>query len=85
MFNRVNEYFIITTINLRALEEITVWIYQKLRMSYFLQIETFPNLTVYRICIRITRKPDFDKILEQQIREHLLSMHIDIFKKEESC
>ena len=79
MFNRFENYFIITTNNLSALEAITVWIYQRLQIRYFIQIEVFPNLTVYRVYISI--EEDWDDKIINELGESLALQNIKIMEE----
>lgn len=76
MFNRTDKFFVITTDNLRALEAITEWIYRMLQISYFIQIELFENMALYRIYIRIRK--DWDEKITKDITEDLAARHIEI-------
>lgn len=79
MFNRLDKYFVITTNNPMALEAITEWIYRRLQVTYFIQIELFPNMILYRIVIQM--RSDLDKKVTRQIKEDLTARHIEIMKE----
>lgn len=78
MFNRTDKMFVVTTNNLRALEAITEWIYRMLQTSYFIQIEMFPNMTLYRICIPMRK--DWDEKVTRGITKDLTARHIEIME-----
>lgn len=78
MFNRIDEIFVITTDNLAALEAITEWIYRKLQITYFIQVELFPNMTIYRICMKV--RSDWDNKISKNILEDLKLRNIEIMK-----
>ena len=62
-----------------ALEAITEWIYRRLQVTYFIQIELFPNMILYRIVIQM--RSDLDKKVTRQIKEDLTARHIEIMKE----
>lgn len=79
MFNRLDKYFIVTTNNPMALEAISQWIYRSLQTTYFIQIESFSNMTLYQIVISM--RADWDKKVTRQIKEDLIARHIEIMKE----
>lgn len=78
MFNRIDKMFVISTDNLAALEAITEWIYRKLQITYFIQVELFPNMTIYRICMKV--RSDWDNKISKNILEDLKLRNIEIMK-----
>lgn len=60
MLERVNEGLLVTVNNLKALEAVSEWIYCKLKATYLIQIEVFPNLIIYHICISLDKRYDED-------------------------
>lgn len=79
MFNRVDNLFVVTTNNLRALEAITEWIYNMLKISYFIQIELFSNMTIYRIYIPM--RTDWDEKVTRDMKNDLRAKHINIMEE----
>lgn len=79
MFSRIDNYFVITANNLMALEAVTEWIYRMLKTTYFIQIELFPNMTLYRICVPM--RSDWDKKVTKRIKDDLTLRHIELMKE----
>lgn len=79
MFSRVNEFFVITTDNLGAMEATTEWIYQMLKITYFIQIELFPNMTLYRICVPICS--DWDGKTKKKLTKYLTARNLKLMKE----
>ena len=80
MFKRIDKFLVIVTNNIMAMEVITQWIYRMIGgIPYFVEIEVFPNMTLYRICIDIDARRD--KKLEKSIIEELQSRHIELMKE----
>jgi hypothetical protein len=81
MFNRANNYFIVTTNNLKALEAVSECIYSGLKERYLIQIEQFPNnLTIYHIYIPI--REDQDKKVKKKIMDYLELKHTKLLEEE---
>lgn len=83
MFNRVDKYLVVTADNLRALEEISVWVYRELEATYFIQIELFPNCTLYRVYVLLDRLRD--RMVIKRLTNHLQSLNIQFIGQKESC
>lgn len=79
MFSRVDNLLVITTNNLMALEATTEWVYEILKTTYFIQIELFPNLTLYHICIPIGQ--DWDNKIKKKLTEDLTARHLELLKE----
>lgn len=80
MFKRVDKFLVITTNNLRALEAISYWIYRMIGgVSYFIEVEVFPNMTLYRICIAC--HTDMDKKTKRMITKDLEARHITLMEE----
>ena len=79
MFSRVDNFLVITTNNLMALEATTEWVYGILKTTYFIQIELFPNLTLYRIYIPIGQ--DWDNKIKKKLTEYLTVRHLKLLKE----
>ena len=58
MFDRVKEFLVVTTNNLKALEEVSLWICNILNANYFVRVEKFPSTTLYRFYIHVEEKLD---------------------------
>lgn len=69
MFDRVNDLFVVTVNNLGALEGVSEWIYNVWKGTYFIQIETFPNMTIYHICIPMDK--GWDKKVIKKIEKYI--------------
>lgn len=82
MFNRVDKYLVVTADNLRALEEISVWIHRELEATYFIQIELFPNCTLYKVCILLERLRD--RMVTKRLTNYLQSLNIKLFEGKET-
>lgn len=79
--NRYDEHLVITTNNIMAMEAVTQFIYRLFPgVAYFIEIETFPNLTLYRIYIKSVAI--YDKKLTKLIREDLEARHIALIEEE---
>ena len=83
MFDRVDKYLVVTTDNLRALEEISVWIHRELEATYFIQIESFPNFTLYRVCILLEHLRD--RMVTTKLTNYLQSLNIKFIDGKEFC
>ena len=81
MYGRIDKHFVITTNNLKALEAVSEWIYQKLKTTYLIQIEMFPNMTVYRIAIPI--REDWDNKVKQDVENYLECRHLKLMEETE--
>ena len=79
MFSRINDFFIVTVDNVKALEAVSEWIYSSLTNRYFIQIEQFSNMTVYHICIQM--KVDSDEKVKQKIVKHLELKNAKLLEK----
>jgi hypothetical protein len=82
MFSRIDKIFVITTSNLLVLEAVSEWIYKMLKVSYFLQIETYQQLTIYRLCVPL--RNDWDEKVKRQIIEDLKIRNLYIVETEEA-
>lgn len=65
MFDRVEGYFVIAVNNIRALEYISKMLYEEIRKNYYIQIEVFPNVTIYTLFV------DMDKSLDEKITKYI--------------
>lgn len=81
MYERIDKHFVITTNNVRALEAVSEWIYQKLKTTYLIQIEMFPNMTVYRIAIPMRK--DWDNKVKQDVENYLEYRHLKLMEEAE--
>lgn len=79
MFNRSGKFLVITTNNLRAMEATTEWIYEMLKVTYFIQIELFPNMTLYRICVSM--RSDWDKKTKKKLTKYLAGRNLELMKE----
>ena len=80
MFKRVDKFLVIVTNNIMAMEVISQWIYRMMCGSpYFIEIEVFPKMTLYRIYIDIDSR--LDKKLEKSMTEELQARHIELMKE----
>lgn len=79
MFNRSGNFLVITTNNLRAMEATTEWIYEMLKATYFIQIELFPSMTLYRICVSI--RSDWDKKTKKKLTKYLAGRNLELMKE----
>ena len=79
--NRYNKHLVIATNNIMAMEAVTQFIYRVFPgVAYFIEIETFPNMTLYRIYIKSDAK--YDRKLANLIREDLEARHITLIEEE---
>lgn len=77
MFKRNNDFFVVVTNNLEALEGVSEYIFLTLKMLYCIQIEVFSNMTLYQIIILMPEHLDCE--VEQQINEYLELKHVKLF------
>ena len=76
MFKRINDLFIVSTNNLRALEAISEFVYLRLHTTYLIQIELFRNETIYNIYIPITNYDE--RCLQKEIAHYLDMRHVKL-------
>lgn len=79
MFSRINDFFVVTVDNVKALEAVSEWIYSSLTNRYFIQIEQFSNMTAYHICIQM--RADMDKKVKQKIVKYLELKNAKLLEK----
>lgn len=79
MFNRLDKFLVVTTNNLGVLEAVSELIYLELKCAYLIQIETFPNMTLYRIYIDMPE--DFDDNAIKIISKDLEARHMKLMKE----
>ena len=82
MFNRVDKYLVVTADNLRALEEISVWIHRELKATYFIQIELFSNCTLYRVYVLLEHLRD--RMVAKRLTNYLQSLNIKFIEGKET-
>lgn len=79
MFSRINDFFVVTVDNVKALEAVSEWIYSSLTNRYFIQIEQFSNMTAYHICIQM--RADMDEKVKQKIVKYLELKNAKLLEK----
>lgn len=79
MFSRINDFFVVTVDNVKALEAVSEWIYSSLTNRYFIQIEQFSNMTAYRIYIQM--RADMDEKVKQKIVKYLKLKNAKLLEK----
>ena len=82
-FKRLCEKLIIIVDNLATLEAVSEFIFLRLKTTYLIQIEKFPNLTIYQIAIPC--QGDFDTKIKRDITNFLKARpYIHLQLEEES-
>lgn len=76
VFNRVDEHFIVTVNNLRALEAVSQYVYNMLETTYFIEIEVFDTHTLYNICILV--RQDFDEKIKKTLERWMSRNNINL-------
>lgn len=79
MFGRINDFFVVTVDNVKALEAVSEWIYSSLANRYFIQIEQFSNMTVYHICIQM--RADGDEKVKHKIVKYIELKNAKLLEK----
>ena len=73
--NRYHKHLVISTDSIMAMEAVTQFIYRVVPgTAYFIEIETFPSMTLYRFYIKSDAK--FDRKLVELLKDDLKARHI---------
>ena len=80
MGERIGNYFVITVNNFHALEEISFWICRVLEKPYYIELEKFPHVTIYRLYINVADYPDD---VSEMLKRFLQVSNVKLMKKGE--
>lgn len=69
MFDRIGPYFVVVVNNARALEYISEMLYGIIKKEYFIHVEVFPNITIYKMLVDM--EESLDEEITKLIKENL--------------